>query len=66
MIDVHGAAKQLGVSKWTIWRLVRQDRIPNYNLYRGGIRFDVFELAEWKHQFRHGPKPERKKRKARK
>jgi excisionase family DNA binding protein len=63
MLDVYGAAARLGISKWAVWRLVRQGKIPYYNLYRGGYRFDGFELEQWKQQYRDGPKPPPKQRK---
>jgi excisionase family DNA binding protein len=64
MLDVHGAAERLGVSKWAVWRLVRENRIPYYRLHARGLRFDGFELELWKEQFHHGPKLDPKKRKA--
>lgn len=64
MLDVHGAAERLGVSKWAVWRLVRDGKIPYYRFHARGLRFDGFELEQWKQGFRHGPKPAPKKRKA--
>jgi excisionase family DNA binding protein len=61
MLNVHQAAERLGVSKWTIWRLVRQNRIPYYRWHRGALRFDGFELELWKQQHQGGPQPARRK-----
>jgi excisionase family DNA binding protein len=67
MLNVHGAAQRLGVSKWCVWRLVREGKIPYYRLpLPKGLRFDSFELELWKETFHHGPKLDPKKRKVRK
>jgi excisionase family DNA binding protein len=67
MIDVHGAAKRLGLSKWAIWRLVRAGELPCYQYWeRGGYRFDTDELDAWEEERRWtAPRKRRKRTQAR-
>jgi excisionase family DNA binding protein len=55
MLDVHGAAERLGISKWAVWRLCRAGKLPYYRWYRGAYRFDSFEIEIWKQEHRGGP-----------
>lgn len=45
-LRVEQAAKFLGVSRWTIHRLVKDQRIPFVPI-RGAIRFDREDLVSW-------------------
>jgi excisionase family DNA binding protein len=45
MVDIERAAELLGVSEWTVRRMVRDGRLPAYQYGRGGaIRISVSEL----------------------
>jgi excisionase family DNA binding protein len=65
MLNAYQAAERLGISVWALWRLVRADAIPYFRYGRGQLRFDGFELEQWKEQYRHGPRPQMASRRKR-
>jgi excisionase family DNA binding protein len=50
-LRVEQAAQFLGVSRWTVHRLVKEQRIP-FIPVRGRIVFDKEDLVSWMHKLK--------------
>lgn len=54
-IGVKDVARFLGVSRWSIWRLVKEQEIP-FSPVRKAIRFDKEEIVSWMKRRRVAPR----------
>jgi excisionase family DNA binding protein len=46
LISSKQVAEELGVSRWTVYRWVRQKRVPFLKV-QGRLRFEETAIAEW-------------------
>jgi excisionase family DNA binding protein len=46
-MDVHEVAKYLGVSRWMIYKLIKNRQFPFISVSKQTLRFDRFKVEKW-------------------
>jgi excisionase family DNA binding protein len=56
LLTVHDVASYLGVSRWTVYQWVNQNKIPFVKILGRLLRFDKVEVIDWINKQRVKPR----------